>query len=279
VDTGIHLGDGSVEESGLKGVFIAQVACVLFYVCVLVLYSSPHFWDLLNHKTKQEYDLVDCIRGGDSTQQGNFEPLSSDSDVLVQVRAVSHTYAASCGSACKKAAKPHQVLNGLDMDICRGEVFGYLGHNGAGKSTSIQIFSAEMTLQCGTVRYNFGDGIFDLSNPDHLDRIRSKIGVCPQHNDSLQEDLTCRETLRLFAKLKGRIPKQSQGQSDRDAVEQEIERRLEDIAFTSEGDADKPIGTYSGGMKRKVSIALALLGTPDVVFLDEPTAGYVNATT
>lgn len=117
------------------------------------------------------------------------------------------------------------------------------------------------------------DGVARLDNPDHVDRIRGKIGVCPQHNDSLQENLTCRETLRLFARLKGRIPKRSADQSDEESIEQEVKRRLEDIAFTSAGDADKEIGTYSGGMKRKVSIALALLGSPECVFLDEPTAG------
>jgi ABC-type multidrug transport system ATPase subunit len=78
--------------------------------------------------------------------------------------------------------------------------------------------------------------------------------------------------LRLFAHLKGRV-EQEEGQSKEHAVEAEIQRRLDDIQFASAEDADKAVGTYSGGMKRKVSIALALLGDPEVVFLDEPTAG------
>ena len=159
------------------------------------------------------------------------------------------------------------------QDICRGEVFGYLGHNGAGKSTSVKLLSAEEPVQEGSVTYNMIDGASELGNPDHVGRIQCAIGVCPQHNDSLQENLTCRETLRLFAQLKGRIPKQSKEQTNEEAIEEEIGRRLEDIAFTSAGDADKEIGTYSGGMKRKVSIAIALLGSPECVFLDEPTAG------
>lgn len=137
----------------------------------------------------------------------------------------------------------------------------------------MKLLSAEEAVQEGSITYNMKNGVAELDNPDHVGRIRSAIGVCPQHNDSLQDNLTCRETLRLFAQLKGRIPKRSKDQADEEAIEEEIDRRLEDIAFTSAGDADKEIGTYSGGMKRKVSIALALLGSPECVFLDEPTAG------
>ena len=137
----------------------------------------------------------------------------------------------------------------------------------------MQLLSAERALQDGSVTYNLSDGPAELANPDHADRVRGKIGVCPQHNDSLQDDLTCREVLRLFAQLKGGIPKRSGDQSNEEAIEEEIEHRIKDIAFTTAGDADKQVGTYSGGMKRKVSIALALLGSPEVVYLDEPTAG------
>lgn len=263
-----------MQESGLLGVFFAQIACVCLYISVLLLYSSPHFWNFVNHKLKHHDNYKTTREEEGDIQAENFEPLSSGSDVLVQVRGVHHTYAPGCcTSSCNKAAKPTEVLTGLDMDICRGEVFGYLGHNGAGKSTSIQLFSAETALQDGSVSYNFRDGRADLSNPDDAGHVRGKIGVCPQHNDSLQDDLTGRETLRLFAQLKGCIPKDSLDQANEEAIEQEVERRLQDIAFTSEGDADKAVGTYSGGMKRKVSIALALLGSPEVVYLDEPTAG------
>lgn len=126
-------------------------------------------------------------------------------------------------------------------------------------------------MQNGNVTYHFRDGDFDLSSSKDVHSIRRKIGVCPQHNTSLQEDLTAREHLRLFALLKGNIA-QAQGQSVMEAVEAEVEERLRDVKFTSIGDADKPIGTYSGGMKRKVLIAMALLGDPEVVVLDEPTA-------
>ena len=135
------------------------------------------------------------------------------------------------------------------------------------ETTSVQILSTELKLQHGNITYHFKEGDIGVRNPSNQSSIRTKIGVCPQHNSSLANDLTCRETLRLFAYLKGGILIQ-QGESIDEAVESEVERRLEDVKFTSEEDADKLVSTYSGGMQRKVLIALALLGDPQVVFLD-----------
>ena len=139
----------------------------------------------------------------------------------------------------------------MDLEICRGEVFGYLGHNASGKTTSIGILSGELDLQKGSVTYNFAEGEATIGDVADLHRIRQNIGVCLQHNDALHSDLSAREFLRLFAKLKGRIP-QRPGQSKAEAIEAEVDRRLADIKFPSLEDADQPIETYSGGMKRKV---------------------------
>ena len=152
-------------------------------------------------------------------------------------------------------------------------MFGYLGHNGCGKSTSIEVLSGELALQNGEVTYHFRDGDARLGESSAGDEmIRPKIGVCPQHNESLQAALTCRETLALFGRLKGGFPIKD-GQTFDQALSEEVERRLSDVKFTSDEDADKPVGTFSGGMKRKVLIAIALLGDPEVVWLDEPSAG------
>lgn len=273
VDTGIHIGDGTFQASGLLGVFLAQVVCILLWMVGMLLFSSPHIRSMLRKKHHHNEENNLHIEEAEEAT-ANFEPLAPGSDVLLQVKGIFHTYTPGCGKPlCNKAAKPTEVLKGLDLDICRGEVFSYLGHNGSGKSTSVKVLSVEIALQQGNVTYHTNDGVAHLGNPDHADRIRGKIGVCPQHNDSLEDGLTCRETLRLFAQLKGRIPRSNANQSNEEAIEEEIERRLNDIAFTSLGDADKEIETFSGGMKRKVSIALALLGSPECVFLDEPTAG------
>lgn len=139
-------------------------------------------------------------------------------------------------------------------------------------STSVEILSSELRLQEGHASYYFKGKDVSLNASFAEDIIRKNIGVCPQHNDSLQPDLTCRETLELFARLKGNVAI-SEGQTIDDAVSVEVDRRLDEVNFTSSDDIDKHVGEFSGGMKRKVLIALALLGDPEVIFLDEPTAG------
>ena len=96
--------------------------------------------------------------------------------------------------------------------------------------------------------------------------MKRRIGVCPQHNNLLGDE-SCRETLRLFASLRGSLPMRDSDQSVEDATEAEVTRIIEEIDFTSSEDADKPVKTYSGGMKRKVSIGIALIGDPEIVFL------------
>ena len=147
-----------------------------------------------------------------------------------------------------------------------------LSMSGAGKTTSLKILAGELPITHGSVTYHFRGGDASLADVEDIERVRKLVGVCPQHNDSLHGESTCREMLRLFAYLKGNIP-QIPGQSKEDAVELDVERRLKEIQFASSEDADKPIDSYSGGMKRKVCIALAFLGDPEVCFLDEPTAG------
>jgi ABC-type multidrug transport system ATPase subunit len=137
--------------------------------------------------------------------------------------------------------------------------------------------AGELALQNGQITYHFRGGDARLgesssTSTEGVETIRHKIGVCPQHNESLQAALTCRETLALFGRLKGGFPIE-EGQTFEQALSEEVERRLSDVKFSSDEDADKPVGTFSGGMKRKVLIAVAFLGDPEVIFLDEPSAG------
>eukprot|EP00980_Cylindrotheca_fusiformis_P002028 scaffold449_cov138-Cylindrotheca_fusiformis.AAC.4 len=135
------------------------------------------------------------------------------------------------------------------------------------KTTSVELLGTELKLQGGSITYHLKEGDVKLGDAANDAMIRTKIGFCPQHNKALPQDLTSRETLRLFANLKGGIAIQ-EGETIHEAVEHEVERRLRDVQFTSAEDADKLVSTYSGGMQRKVLIAMALLGDPEVVFLD-----------
>jgi len=257
--TGVHVGD-NVRESGLLGNIIGQLFGILlsqFIILFLARTKRPKV-DGTEHVGREQGGL-----DGD-----NYEPLPPSVEVLLTVRDLEYTYQPGC---CAKT-KPVEVLKGLDLNLCRGEVFSYLGINGAGKTTSLKILAGDLPLTHGAVTYHLRGGDASLANVEDIERVRKHVGVCPQHNDSLHGEASCREMLKLFARLKGNIP-QSPGQSKEEAIDAEVERRLSEIQFTSSDDADKPIESYSGGMKRKVCIALAFLGDPEVCFLDEPTAG------
>uniref|UniRef100_A0A8C4QFV7 ABC transporter domain-containing protein n=1 Tax=Eptatretus burgeri TaxID=7764 RepID=A0A8C4QFV7_EPTBU len=150
---------------------------------------------------------------------------------------------------------PVVAVAGLSLGISGGECFGLLGFNGAGKTTTFKMLT-------GDVKPTAGDA-FLQGYSIHSDRkqTRHRIGYCPQF-DALFDHMTARETLYFYAGLRG-LHKQ-------DAFEQ-VEGALHDLLLVAH--ANKLVQTYSGGTKRKLSTAVALMGRPPVVFLDEPSTG------
>jgi ATP-binding cassette subfamily A (ABC1) protein 3 len=148
-----------------------------------------------------------------------------------------------------------KALNGVSFNLYKDEIFALLGHNGAGKSTLINILSGLYESSNGTVLY---EGQNMLKN---LDVFRKKIGICPQH-DVLFQDLTVKEHLYLFANFKG---------VKTDNLETEITKILSDLELTSK--CEDLSQNLSGGQKRKLSIAIALIGGSEIIFLDEPSSG------
>jgi len=134
-NTGVHL-DTSFVASGLLDNMIAQIVGICFWIVAICLYSSPTFGDWIYGRlsNKSANDDTHITRENTAKRNdSNFEPLAPGSQIMMSVRGLEHTYYPSCGrSTCDKDAKPTEVLKGLDMDIVKGEVFGYLGHNGAG---------------------------------------------------------------------------------------------------------------------------------------------------
>lgn len=124
-DTGIHAGD-NVVESGLLANLMAQLGGIVLWMVALFLYSSPKaaLWWTSHFKKDSHLTEDEANAAPDDENEQQFEPLAPGSDVLVSVRGLEHTYYSS--GLCKKA-EPVEVLKGLDVDICRGEVFGYLG--------------------------------------------------------------------------------------------------------------------------------------------------------
>lgn len=147
------------------------------------------------------------------------------------------------------------AVNDLSIHIKYGTCLALLGHNGAGKTTTISIL-------VGLLKSDFGDAMINGKSVKYsMDEIRKTLGVCPQH-DILWDELTAREHLQLFAEFKG---------VSRKDIPKEINSRLTDVDLLNVGNLCA--GTFSGGMKRRLSVAISCIGDPDIIFLDEPTTG------
>ncbi|EME96971.1 ATP-binding cassette domain-containing protein [Streptomyces mobaraensis NBRC 13819 = DSM 40847] len=156
-------------------------------------------------------------------------------------------------SGLRKTYGDQVVLGGIDFEVPEGSVFSLLGPNGAGKTTTVNILTTLAKADAGTVRVAGHDVATGTKD------VRAAIGVTGQFA-AVDELLTGRENLRLMADLKrvraaGRV------------VAGLLER------FDLVESADKPAAAYSGGMRRKLDLAMTLVGTPRIIFLDEPTTG------
>jgi ABC-2 type transport system ATP-binding protein len=149
----------------------------------------------------------------------------------------------------------HVVLDGIDLDVPRGTVFSLLGANGAGKTTMVKILSTLIRADGGRARV----AGHDLANEP--DAVRAAIGVTGQFS-AVDELMTGRENLALMADLH-HLGRAAGRRRTADLLEQ----------FDLVDAAGKPASTYSGGMRRRLDLAMTLVGTPEVIFLDEPTTG------
>ncbi|WP_163858080.1 ABC transporter ATP-binding protein [Paenibacillus elgii] len=143
----------------------------------------------------------------------------------------------------------------LNLSIRQGEVFGLLGPNGAGKSTTIKMLCGLLKIDQGEMRV---DGISVAANPLEIKR---RIGLVPQEI-AIYEDLTARENVTFFGKLYG-----LRGELLRERVQEAL-----DFVGLSDRQSEKP-GAYSGGMKRRLNIACAIMHRPKLIIMDEPTVG------
>ena len=148
-----------------------------------------------------------------------------------------------------------EAVRGVDLDVAPGEVFGFLGPNGAGKSTTVRMLTTLMTLGAGQAHVG---GVDVAANPDAA---RRKIGVALQEA-GLDPRQTGREILVLQARLFGMTMAEAQQRAD---------ELLELVELVDA--ADRRVKGYSGGMKRRLDLASALVHRPEVLFLDEPTSG------
>jgi ABC-2 type transport system ATP-binding protein len=147
------------------------------------------------------------------------------------------------------------ALDGVSLNVPEGERFGLLGPNGAGKTTLISILSGALRPSGGTASL-LG---YDLGT--QFRQVRQFLGLVPQEL-ALYEPLTARENLHFFGRIYG-LPKKRL-----------LERIAECLALAGlEANADRPVKTFSGGMKRRLNLAIGLLHEPRLLILDEPTVG------
>jgi len=147
------------------------------------------------------------------------------------------------------------AVDGIDVDVRRGEAFGFLGPNGAGKSSTMRMIGCVSPPTDGVLR------ILDLDPRRDGPAIRARLGVCPQL-DNLDLELTVRENLTTYARFFG-IP--------RKVARARAAELLDFVQLTER--ADSKVEPLSGGMRRRLTIARALVNEPEIVLLDEPTTG------
>lgn len=148
-----------------------------------------------------------------------------------------------------------EAVKGISFDVKRGEVFGFLGPNGAGKSTTISMLTTQRTATAGEIIL---DGKSLIKDPAGA---RRKIGVVAQHNN-LDRGLTARENLIYHARYFG---------MDKKAANQKADEYLEKFGLADR--QNDYVRSYSGGMAQRLKIARAMVHTPEILFLDEPTTG------
>ena len=175
----------------------------------------------------------------------NFEREPEDLEIGVQVRNLVKIY--DTGSKV--------AVNNLSLNFYQNQITSFLGHNGAGKTTT-------MSVICGLYRPTKGEVFIDgLSVQEFPDLARKSVGVCPQYN-VLFNDLTVLDHLEFFAKLRGK---------NKAEIKELTAKFLEDTDLTNK--AKTKTKNLSGGMKRRLSVAISFIGDNKTVILDEPTAG------
>ena len=153
----------------------------------------------------------------------------------------------------QKSYKQLHVLNGVDFEVEQGSIFALLGSNGAGKTTIIKILTTLLKPDGGTATVN---GFDVVAKPDD---VRQSISLTGQFA-AVDEILTGRENLVMIAKLRHL-------KNTRQVADELLKR------FALIDAADRRVSTYSGGMRRRLDIAMSLIGKPQLIFLDEPTTG------
>lgn len=236
-----------MEAPGIGKNILYSCGIGIILIAIMLILEFRIFEKVLYMIRRENYPLVS-------------EP-EIDSDVLVEkhrIRNASMNEIERMNLVMRDVTKYYDRLlavNNICLGVNKYECFGLLGINGAGKTTIFKILTGDIKLSSGNAWVN------GWSIKKHMKKIHQFIGYCPQF-DALLDDLTGRETLIIFSLLRGMTFNNSKESAESLAHELDFHEHL-----------DKKVKEFSGGNKRKLSTALALLGDPLVIYLDEPTAG------
>ncbi|KAK8968288.1 ABC transporter A family member 7 [Platanthera guangdongensis] len=248
------------DNQGMRTVLIIMV--VEWEAFMLIAYYLDHvvssgrgvrkhpLWFL----QRQGYHVLINMDKPDVVQEGEIVHKLIQEPYRIQVVLcdnLKNVYPRSDGNPEKHAVRE------LSLAISQRECFGILGPNGAGKTTFINMVTGLTKPTSGTILVQGLDICKDM------DKVHTLMGICPQH-DSIWDTLAGREHLLFYGRLKN--PKG-------DLLMQAVEDSLQAVNLLEKGVADKPAGQYSGGMKRRLSVAISIIGNPKVVYMDEPSTG------
>ncbi|GMJ15142.1 A. THALIANA ABC2 HOMOLOG 1, ABC2 homolog 1, ATP-binding cassette A2 [Hibiscus trionum] len=210
----------------------------------------------VDHNTPDDED----VREEENLVQVQAREGIVDPNVAVQIRGLAKTYPGTISFSCSckyKKTAPYHAVKGLWVNLAKDQLFCLLGPNGAGKTTAINCLTGITPVTSGDALI-YGNSVRSSVS---MSNIRKIIGVCPQF-DILWNALSGQEHLELFANVKGLPPA---------TIESVVKKSLAEVRLTEA--AKVRAGSYSGGMRRRLSVAVSLLGDPKLVILDEPTTG------
>lgn len=241
---------------------------VSYYLDQVISSGSGNRWSLLfflpNSQRKNLTSLEKpSFQSAESSVQIENSDVSEEREKVEQLLEKPHSdYSAICYNLKKmypgKDGNPDKfAVKGITLALPRGECFGMLGPNGAGKTTFISMMTGLLEPSSGSA---YVEG---LNLRTQMNEIYGSMGVCPQH-DLLWDTLTGREHLLFYGRLK-----YLKGA----ALSQAVEKSLKSFNLSQGGVADRLAKKYSGGMRRRLSVAISLIGDPKVVYMDEPSTG------
>ncbi|KAM9296612.1 ATP-binding cassette sub-family A member 9-like [Gastrophryne carolinensis] len=275
----VGLAESLHMENDLQGVFFSDFggeASQVFFSCIYLIVDSVlyvlltlYFDKVIPDKHGLRHEPFFCLRSSFwSAKKMTPVPLSDQSIAEADMEEYMEKVPAELLG--KEAIRIHNIkktysgkeknteaLRGLYLDVYEGQITALLGHNAAGKTTLLNILSGMCRASSGSATiYNH-----QLSDFNHLPEIQKKIGFCPQ-TDIMFDLLTVKENLETFSVIKG-VPSKE--------VNKQVEKVLMDLNLCDLQHLEAR--KLSGGQKRKLTLAIALLGDPEVLLLDEPTAG------